>query len=458
MTHQHDSANRPLKVQSIGMLVWVALAVCAILPIGSAHAWTFKEVHLFCRQVNCIDGQAPQQKLLTDSTGNLYGTAGGGANQEGIVFMLSPKTGGKGWAYKVLYHFCHLASCKDGASPGGSWLIRDVAGNIYGTTSAGGKYGNGTVFRLSPGSRKRWSFDVVYNFCRKDNCADGKFPSGGLSYVGMATGVAYDGTSALYGVAYQGGKTGGGVVFSLTPQAGDLWSEAELYAFCKQKGCKDGVFPQGGVTPDAGGNLFGATFSGGGNSAQGVAYKLTYDVQRGAWQETVLHSFCAQQSCADGYSPTSGLVLDGEGNLFGTSQFGGVGGVCFSNDSCGLVFKIASDGTFSNLYSFCSESGCMDGAQPIDQGGLIVDGAGNVYGTTSMCGEYGYCPYGYGGTVFKLNGSTLETLYNFCQVENCQDGRNPSAGLVQDPVGNLFGTTSFGGINGYYGTVFELSP
>ena len=90
--------------------------------------------------------------------------------------------------------------------------------------------------------------------------------------------------------------------------------------------------------------------------------------------------------------------------------------------------------------------------------GLIVDGAGNAYGTTSMCGEYGYCPDGYGGTVFKLNGSTLETLYNFCQIDGCEDGQMPNAGLIQDAAGNLFGTTAGGGISGYYGTVFEISP
>ncbi|HSC18566.1 MAG TPA: choice-of-anchor tandem repeat GloVer-containing protein [Rhizomicrobium sp.] len=456
MTQQHNPATKPPGIQSIGMVAWIAFAVCGLLPFGSAHAWSFKQVHLFCRQISCIDGEGPQQKLLVDATGNLYGTADGGANQHGIVFMLSPKADEKGWAYKVLYHFCHLANCKDGASPGGSWLIRDVAGSIYGTTSAGGKYGNGTIFRLSPAARG-WSFDVLYSFCRKDNCADGKFPSGGLSYVGMASGAPYDGTSALYGVASQGGKTGGGVAYSLTPQPDAAWSETALYAFCRQKDCKDGLFPQGGTTPDADGNLFGATFGGGGRSGQGVAYKLAQDVQLGAWQETVLHRFCTQQSCADGYPPISGLVLDSAGNLFGTSQFGGtIAGCPPFNSWCGVVFKIAPDGTFSDLHDFCSENSCVDGAEPINQGGLILDGAGNLYGTTNMCGFT--CVNGWGGTVFKLSGNTLETLYSFCQVGNCEDGSNPTAGLVQDAAGNLFGTTSGGGINGYYGTVFEISP
>jgi len=171
----------------------------------------------------------------------------------------------------------------------------------------------------------------------------------------------------------------------------------------------------------------------------GVVFKLAPD-----GTEAVLHRFCSQSGCADGEHPHAGLVLDTAGNLYGTTYYGG------SNVyNGGVVFKLAADGTETVLYNFCSQSGCTDGAEPV--GGLVIDAAGTLYGTTSAGGASG------GGVVFKLAPDGTETvLYNFCSQSGCADGAEPWAGLVTDTAGNLYGTTVGGGDYGG-GVVFMVA-
>ena len=172
----------------------------------------------------------------------------------------------------------------------------------------------------------------------------------------------------------------------------------------------------------------------------------------------VLYSFCPQSGCADGSQPVASLIMDAAGNLYGTTVIGGAGVDC-AGPSCGVVFKLAPDGTQTVLYSFCPQSGCADGAGP--RAGLLMDAAGNLYGTTKVGGTGGTGGAFGQGVVFKLAPDGTETvLYSFCsQLPNCTDGATPGAGLIMDAAGNLYGTTALGGIApGNSGVVFALTP
>jgi uncharacterized repeat protein (TIGR03803 family) len=161
---------------------------------------------------------------------------------------------------------------------------------------------------------------------------------------------------------------------------------------------------------------------------------------------TMLHSFCPQTKCKDGVNPVGGLVQTTNGDFYGTTNGGG------ANGSYGTVFQITPSGTLTTLYSFCAQSGCTDGEYPY--AGLIQAANGNFYGTTAGGGVHGD-----NGTVFQITPSgTLTTLYSFCARPNCADGQLPKAGLVQATNGNFYGTTKNGGANGDSGSVFEITP
>jgi uncharacterized repeat protein (TIGR03803 family) len=370
---------------------------------------------------------------------------------------------GSAWARpkSVLYTFCGQYKggiCADGANPYNAGMVLDRKGNLYGTTYIGGSYngcgygGCGVVFKLTPEGK----YTVFYSFCAEGdyNCTDGALPDAGL---------VLDQEGNLYGTTYGGGGYHPdcpfgrcGVVFKLTPDG----KETVLYSFCEQTRCADGMLPNG-LTIDRKGNLYGTTISGGANDG-GVVFKLTPE-----GKETVLHSFCAQQGCADGYAPVAGLVIDQNGNLYGTTELGGSSaGRCGGGDGCGVVFKVTPKGNETVLYRFCPLGPpCVDGQFPMAD--LIFDQNGNLYGTTFYGGAYGQesygCDYSGCGTVFKLTPKGKETvLYNFCAETGCADGTNPNAGLISDKQGNLYGTTYEGGrdrcdsFEGGCGVIFKL--
>jgi uncharacterized repeat protein (TIGR03803 family) len=207
----------------------------------------------------------------------------------------------------------------------------------------------------------------------------------------------------------------------------------------------DGDSPEAGLLADSKGNLYGTTFLGARpgcpENGCGVVFKLAP-----GGKETVLYAFCSKPSCSDGFGPTAGLIADKEGNLYGTTQFGGRSGCVSPRPGCGLVFKLSPSGTEKVLHSFKGS----DGANPF--AGLIADSKGNLYGTTTSGGAPQQ------GVVFKLTPSETETvLYSFCSKPNCSDGNLPAGGLIADSSGNLYGTTQFGGASGN-GVVFKLSP
>jgi len=217
---------------------------------------------------------------------------------------------------------------------------------------------------------------------------------------------------------------------------------------------------------DQSGNLYGTTVSGGrqvNSVGKGVVFQLTPNQNRTAWTETVLYSFCAQTNCADGFGPMAGLVIDGAGNLYGTTASGGN----YSNDpyGSGVVFRLApnqSGWSYKVLYTFCSQTNCVDGA--ISDASLIMDQSGNLYGTTihggnniSLCsGDSPGC-----GVVFQLTpnqaGWSYGVLYKFCSLSNCADGAAPLGAVFRDGAGNLYGTTAGGGNSNSSGVVFALN-
>ncbi len=337
-------------------------------------------------------------------------------------------------AEKTLYKF---RNGSDGATPWAG-LIADSEGNLYGTTTGGGggscEFGGcGTVFELAPNGREQ----ILYAFT---GGSDGERPFGGL--------VA-DGSSNLYGTATFGGTSGEGTVFKLAPDG----SETTLYTFL---GGSDGEWPQSTLLMDGSGNLFGTTAAGGNFNGPdcstqgcGTVFELKPDGTK-----LTLYAF---QGGKDGNVPGSMLIADQSGNLYGTTGGGGDTNCPEGVAGCGTVFKLAPDGTETQLYAF--HGGTDDGISPA--GGVIADAAGNLYGATAGGGSCSISQTGC-GTVFRLAPDGTETLlYEF---EGGSDGISPDAGLVMDTKGNLYGTTSFGGGAGCKkfldgcGTVFKLAP
>jgi uncharacterized repeat protein (TIGR03803 family) len=302
--------------------------------------------------------------------------------------------------------------------------------------------------------------EVLYKFCSQgqpDSCTDGGVPIGGL---------IMDGAGNLYGTNSHGGSYGYGTVFQLTP-TGTGWSETVLYNFCSQPNCIDGASPAVKLIMDGAGNLYSTTREGGSyGRGYGTVYRLA--PTDAGWVHTVLYSFCAQSNCADGMNPFAGLTIDGAGNLYGTTPGGSL---YIGNNQYltvqGNVFKLSPTGTGWSetvLYRFCSLTKCADGQGP-EEDGLVMDEAGNLYGTTLQGGSHDR------GAVFKLaptsSGWAETVLYSFCsqntQQQDCTDGAAPN-GLLMDSSGNLYGTTRGGGPgppvcnNVGCGTVFKLSP
>lgn len=265
--------------------------------------------------------------------------------------------------------------------------------------------------------------------------------------------LVFDGSGNLYGATSQGGIYGAGIAYKLTPENGQ-WTETVLYSFCQQTGCQDGSSPSSLVV-DGAGNLYGTSYSGGAYG-RGIVFELT-PTQNGTWTETILHSF---GNGADGYGPAGGLVFDKAGNLYGTSSGGS--GTASPNcpTGCGTVFELfpGSNGQWTEniLYNFCSQGDCVDGSGP--RGGLLLDAKGNLFGTTFSGGV----PDNHNdGTVFELSPSgngqwTHTVLYMF--QSSLYDASMPNGNLIQDKSGNLYGTAPSGGsTNGNSGVVFKLT-
>jgi uncharacterized repeat protein (TIGR03803 family) len=340
------------------------------------------------------DGAGPQSSVIFDSAGNLYGTtSSGGVFDDGVVFKVDPS------GHESVIH--NVA----GEAPSG--LVFDTAGNLYGTTGGGGPANAGTIFRIDPTGHET----VLYNFT---GGADGAVPRG----------VILDSAGNLYGATASGGSgcfPGCGVIYELDTSG----NQTVLYTFT---GGADGSDPAT-VIRDSAGNLYGSTVTGG-SSNDGTLFKLDT-----TGTLTVLHTFGIEEG--DGSVPLGTLTMDAAGNLYGTTQFGGGCPPC-----AGVVFKVDPSGTESILHAFSGP----DGANP--RSSVILDSAGNLYGTTQLGGGAGQ------GVVFMIDPSGNETtLYTFSGGE---DGGYPVGCVTLDAAGNLYGTTAEGGKR-KEGVVFELT-
>ncbi len=415
----------------VGLIV-VVVVVALSAGLGSASAgWTESVIS---RLVDAQGGNDPGQGLMMDKAGNLYGvTADGGPYDAGTVFKLTPPSAGNGdWTKTTLYVF---GNHPDAERPVGA-LIMDATGALYGATRYGGKFGRGTVYRLTPpaggGSSAPWTETLLYSFKAE---LDGWYPEAGL---------ALDANGNLLGTTSTTAKTGTGIVFKLAkPAPGRTdWIETIIYSFRAE----DGINPKSPVVADASGAVYGST-SAGGLFGNGTIFKLTPPgSSTQPWSFKVLHAF---RGGGDGATPEGPLTVDSAGDVFGTTSGGGHFGD-------GIVYVIAPVGKPALYYEFILHTfGRETGGAPT-KSGVVLDAKGNLYGTTYWGGASGL------GTVFKLSQPAtinppwvLNVLHNF---RGSPDGVNPESGVILDNAGNLYGMASRDQDYDASGIVFRLTP
>jgi uncharacterized repeat protein (TIGR03803 family) len=351
-----DNPNGALSFDASGNLYGVAgySDGIAYVLVHNDASWTLKTLHRF----QGGNGTSPVGSLVFDSVGNLYGatTDGGHAGCEGsgcgVVYELSPVESGP-WTETALHLF--VDNGKDGFNPEAG-LVFDSAGNLYGTTQHGGTHGGGTVYKLFQ-LNGTWHSEILVNF------SEPNYPS---------SSVVIDSKGNLYGATPNGGAHSKGQVFEVSPEPGGGWTHQSLYSLVG--GAGDGEIPYGGVVLDSAGNLYGTTYYGGQYNG-GVVFELSPGL--GGWTETLLHQFT---NGADGGNPTSALVIDTSGNLYGATTGGGAFGL-------GSVFELSpavgGAWTLTTLHSFNPNDG--DGYYAYF--GLLLDGSGNLYGTTTDGGS-----------------------------------------------------------------------
>ena len=417
--------------RQVRWLAWLFVFVTAL-----AQAQTFSVIHTF---TGGNDGGIPGPGLAMDRAGNLYGAAGyGGTHQRGSIFRLTRH--GASWIFTPLYQFF----AQDGFYTAALAIGPD--GVLYGVNSEGGAGGNcgsngcGTLFKLTPpptncpGNACPWRLTVLYRFTGQ---ADGGTP---LSLI-------FDQAGNLYGVAAVGGNLtrqcssyGCGVVFKFTRSNG-IWIESVLYSFVGAP--SDGSYPVGNLTFDASGNLFGATRIGG-SATSGTIYELSPTPS--GWTETILHSF-SQYPQTEPHLPEGGLVFDNAGNLYGMTYSGG-------SATWGTIFATTPPARGSLTTVIHNFDGSFGDAYP--DAGLSTDAAGNLYGTTS-----GYMAQ-LNGNVFKMAFSS--GTWNYTSLHSftgSSDGAYPEGTVLIDGSGNLYGTTSNGGLQQCEqgcGVIWEITP
>lgn len=411
--------------------VSAAAIVFAVRPGVSAQE---RVLYDFSSEIN-----GPEGSLTIDSTGRLFGTTVSRQNGflGGSVFELSRGKDGI-WTVKVLYGF------PDNSSPQAGLKI-DAKGSLYGTAPTGGQANDGIVFVVTPQANGTWQEKVLHNFL--SGPSDGSMPYGG---------VTLDAKGNLYGATGAGGPSDLGTIYRLARGENGDWTEAILFAFTNAS--IEGSAPAGDLIMDAEGDLYGVASQGGKNS-DGLVFELS-PKSGGAWQEKVLHTFGGSPD--DGVFPLAGLVMDRNGNLYGTTLGGGTGpdGECFTpggfvgDFNCGVAFELSRnvDGKWSEriLHTFGSSPG--DAIQP--ESSLVMDLNANLFGTTNIGGLYDE------GTVYELSRSadgvwSEKILHDF--PRNDEDGTYPLSELTLGAQSKLYGTTMFGGTCQACGTVFEIA-
>ena len=328
--------------------------VFALTPRNSG-GWNETILHTFAE----TDG-SPWGGLIFGEGGSLFGTTIGGPASKSEAYQLIP--GSSGWSFNVLY--------SDGAGPG---MVFDKSGNLYGSIGLGDYFGAGAIGELSPTS-SGWTYTQLYSFCGGGDCSGGYAPLGP---------PIWDAHGNLWGTMAFGGITqspcvfvdGCGVLYEMTPNGDGTWTYNVIHQFASSS--TDGQFPGGGLVMDASGNFYGGTTEGG-TSNLGTIFKFS-NVD-GTWQEKIIYEF---SSCKLGCGVEGTMARDKSGNLYGTAN-GGPGNCGLS---CGVVFKLAPQANgswkYTVLYNLTKATG---GVQLY---GVILDGNGNLFGVTGSSGKYG---------------------------------------------------------------------
>lgn len=422
------------------------VALMVLLIFSTAAGAASKETILYSFAGGSGDGEYPIGGLVSDKAGNLYGTTGAG----GGYGNCSPFGGTCGVVFELTpasggWKESVLYTFTGGADGGlpESSLTIDSNGNLYGTATIGGAYGVGNVFMLTPSSGG-WTQSVLYSFA---GGSDGAYPKSAAPLLLQ--------NGNLYGTTYAGGgnnclnaPSGCGVVFELVPGGGGSWTENVLWRFTNGS---DGAFPYSSIVADKAGNLYGTTTQGGDlqGNCQPYGCGNVFQLQKGSngWTLNTLYTFTGG---TDGGQPWGTLTLDSAGNLYATAS-------TFGSKYYGTIFELKrakKAWTFKLLYTF---AGPPDAG--ISEAGLLQKG-NTFYGTTYGGGTGSGCFFGSPcGTVFKIahtkKGWKEAVLYSF--TNNGTDGIEPEAALIADKKGNLYGNGYAGGKFGY-GTVFKIKP
>ena len=377
----------------------LALMVAPVLGLGAAQPAQAHGLTVLYNFAGSSDGGDPYAGLIRDSAGNLYGTADyGGTSFAGVIFEVAPDG-----TETVLYNFSGGA---DGAQPF-SALVRDKAGNLYGTTTMGGSANAGVVFKLDASGTET----VLHNFT---GGTDGTTPTGGL---------LEDKAGNFYGTASQGGTSNSGVLFKISAKG----KYSILHTFTGA--ANDGKYPTyTSLLMNTKGTLYGVTEEGGAANG-GILYKLSK-----TGKLTILHSFMG--GTTDGCNVLGIPFMDGNGNFYGTTSS------CGASD-LGTVWTVSASGSETVLHSFAG--GTSDGEYPL--AGVIVDAGGNIYGNTETGGASNF------GTVYGISSNgTFALVHSF----DGTDGKYPYGTFLRNAKGTLFGTTQNGGTIGY-GTIWKMS-
>ncbi len=386
--------------------VSATLTIVFLFLTLTAQAQTYRVLHSF---TSGPDGASPQAGLAIDSAGNLYGTTVAGGT--GRLCSAPP---GCGTIFKlthagsgwIITSVYEFIGTDDGGHPIAPVVIA-ADGTLYGDTY----FGYGTLYRVTPSPTAP---TTPFNFGHLStlHSFDGAMPSGE---------VAFDSSGNVYGGTAFGGPADEGTIYQ--------WTASGFRVIYAGQQRSDGQTPEGGVTPDSSGNLYG-TFSAGGPYQSGFVFELSPSQQ--GWTIQNLATF------SGGYTPVSGLVFDSHGNLYGRRA--------------GAIFQLVNAGGYWNITGI----GNGGSSPPWGTPRLTVDSADNILGAGFDGGRYGM------GSVFKLtfsNGSwTQTTLYDFCpDAPVCTQGAQPASNVVVDAQGHLYGTTTAGGAQGY-GVVWEITP
>jgi uncharacterized repeat protein (TIGR03803 family) len=399
---------------TLALLFLIFLIMFITLTAPPAQGQTFNVIYSF---TGGSDGAYPHSGLTRDARGNLYGTDGWLGDSYGTVYQLIHNA--SGWHFNALYAF---------SGPPGTRVVFGPGGSLYGASFDGGN-GYGTVFSIIPPPDVRenhWIGSVLYSF----TYSDGAYPTGP---------PVFDQAGNIYGGTQRGGSYGSGAVYKLT-RSGNTWNESVLYSFT---GGDDGLNPVA-VTFQAG-DLYGTT-NRAGTYGDGTVFQLT--PSGSGWTENTLYAF---PGGSGGGFPASGVIFDSAGNMYGSSASDG----SYGSYGPGSVWEVMPSGgswTFSTLYNF-SAPGCGSSNGPTNAP-LTMDQAGNLYGTTVADGAY--CA----GTVFKLSPPSGGGQWTYTYLHDFtagSDGGYPWSNVIIGPNGNLYGTATSGGANGY-GVVWEITP